>query len=105
MHSEGIMTPAAQLAFDRAAELAPGHPGPKFFYGLALIQSGRFVEAEAIWQALLADTPPEVSWRPLVEDRLRVLAEIRAIAEGRKPMPQPPASPPIPPKGPVVPAP
>jgi cytochrome c-type biogenesis protein CcmH len=90
MHSEGTMTPAAQLAFERAAQLAPGHPGPRFFYGFALIQGGRFAEAEAIWRELVTDTPPDVSWRPMVEDRLRVLSEIRAIAEGRKPMPEMP---------------
>jgi cytochrome c-type biogenesis protein CcmH/NrfG len=88
MHSEGMMTPAAQFAFDRAAQLAPAHPGPRFFYGLALIQGGRLAEAETIWRELLANAPADVSWRPMVEDRLRVLTEIRAIAEGRKPMPE-----------------
>jgi cytochrome c-type biogenesis protein CcmH len=88
MHSEGMMSPAAQLAFDRAAQLAPGHPGPRFFYGLALIQGGRFAEGETIWRELLASTPATASWRPMVEDRLRVLIEVRAIAEGRKPMPE-----------------
>ena len=31
----GTMTPAAELAFARAAELAPGYPAPPFFLGLA----------------------------------------------------------------------
>jgi cytochrome c-type biogenesis protein CcmH/NrfG len=88
MHSEGMMTPAAQFAYDRAFELAPAHPGPRFFYGLALIQGGRLAEAEAIWRDLLATAPEAAGWRPVVEDRLRVLTEIRAIAEGRKPMPE-----------------
>jgi cytochrome c-type biogenesis protein CcmH/NrfG len=35
LHADGMMTPAAELAFQRAAKLAPDHPGPKFFYGLA----------------------------------------------------------------------
>ena len=36
----GTLTPASELAFRRAAELAPDHPAPRFFYGLALARSG-----------------------------------------------------------------
>jgi cytochrome c-type biogenesis protein CcmH len=59
IHGDGMMSPAAQLAFQRAAEIAPDHPGPRFFYGLALAQGGRFDEAERIWRELLATAPPE----------------------------------------------
>ena len=48
VHADGMMTPAAELAFQRAAKLAPDHPGPKFFYGLALAQGGKFDEAETV---------------------------------------------------------
>lgn len=83
LHSDGMMTPAAELAFRRAEELAPGHPGPRFFYGLALAQSGRIDEAERLWRALLASAPAEVSWRPMVEERLAMID--RARAAGRLP--------------------
>ena len=36
----GMLTPAARLAFARAIELAPDHPAPRFFFGLALARSG-----------------------------------------------------------------
>lgn len=79
IHADGMITPAADLAFARAARLAPDHPGPKFFYGLALAQSGRLEEAERIWTGLVATAPADAAWRPMVEERLATLAQIRAI--------------------------
>ena len=78
IHADGLMTPAAELAFQRAAAIAPDHPGPKFFYGLALAQGGKFDEAEAIWRDILATAPPGVSWRPMIEERLTMLERARA---------------------------
>lgn len=83
MHSGGLMTPAAQLAFDRAAKLAPDHPGPKFFYGLSLAQSGRLDEAEAVWRALLATAPPDAQWRAQVEQQLQAVEQARAMGQAR----------------------
>jgi cytochrome c-type biogenesis protein CcmH/NrfG len=81
LHADGMMTPAAQLAFRRAQEIAPGHPGPRFFYGLGLAQSGRFDEAEQLWRQVLATAPPDASWRPMIEERLRMIAEARAAGQ------------------------
>ena len=58
-----MMTPAAQLAFQRAARIAPDHPGPPFFYGLALAQGGNYAEAERIWRQLLASAPESANYR------------------------------------------
>lgn len=79
IHADGLMTPAAELAFQRAAAIAPDHPGPKFFYGLALAQGGKFDEAETIWRNILATSPPDVSWRPMIEERLTMLDQARAM--------------------------
>jgi len=89
LHGGGMMTPAAQLAFSRAQEIAPGHPGPRFFYGLGLAQSGRFDEAEQIWREVLASAPADASWRPMIEERLRMIAEARAAGQLPGPAPQP----------------
>ena len=62
-----VLTPPAELAFQRAAELSPGHPAAPFFYGLALARSGQREAAVEVWQRLLVDAPPKASWRPLVE--------------------------------------
>lgn len=69
----GMMTPAAELAFKRAAELAPGYPGPIFFMGLALARSGDGASAIALWRSILADAPANASWRPVVEDAIAAL--------------------------------
>lgn len=69
----GTLTPASELAFNRAAELAPRHPGPPFFLGLALVRSGDPQDGVALWQKLLADAPANASWRPLVEDAIRAV--------------------------------
>jgi len=62
------LTPGAQFAFARAAELAPGHPAPGFFLGLAEARSGQPEMALKRWRLILANAPAEASWRPLVAD-------------------------------------
>lgn len=69
----GMLTPASELAFRRAAELAPGHPAPRFFLGLALARSGDSQSAIALWRDILADAPADASWRPFVEDAIRAV--------------------------------
>ena len=64
----GMLTPAGELAFRRANQLAPEHPAPRFFYGLALARSGDTEDALTIWRELLANAPADASWRPIVED-------------------------------------
>ena len=71
----GTRTPASELAFKRAAELAPGHPAPRFFFGLALARSGDPQDAVTIWKGILADAPANASWRPIVEDAIRAVEQ------------------------------
>ena len=66
----GSLTPASQLAFQRAIDLAPDHPAPRFFLGLALARSGQPAQAVALWRQVLAEAPANASWRPYVEDAL-----------------------------------
>jgi cytochrome c-type biogenesis protein CcmH len=71
-HAHGV-TPPAELAYKRAAELVPGHPAAPFFYGLALARSGDRQAAVAIWQGILRTAPPDAGWRPLVEQGVAAL--------------------------------
>ena len=80
-HAGGTLTPAALYAYDHAAHAAPGQPGPPFFLGLALAQSGRFAEARAEWARLLARTPLDAPWRAAVEERLRLLDALLAAQQ------------------------
>ena len=78
-HAHG-RTPASQFAYERAAELAPGHPAPAFFMGLALARSGDRQTAILLWKELLASAPADAGWRPLVEDAIAALEEPRPSA-------------------------
>lgn len=73
----GVITPAAELAYRRAAELAPGYPAPRFFFGLALARSGDRQTALALWRSILAEAPADASWRPYVEDAIAALTPRR----------------------------
>jgi len=80
IHGGGMMSPAAQLAFQRAAEINPEHPGPPFFMGLAYAQAGQVDQAEAIWRGLLARAPADAPWRRDLEERL---ASLQAASAAR----------------------
>ena len=72
MHGGGMMSPAAQLAFQRAAALAPDHPAPRFFYGLALAQGGQLRRGRAdLARARRQRRRPTPPIRRIVEERLR----------------------------------
>jgi cytochrome c-type biogenesis protein CcmH len=77
-HADGQLTPASLFAFRRAADADPTHPGPPFFLGLSLAQSGRLVEARDLWGDLLTRTPPDAPWRADLEQRLQQLDAIIA---------------------------
>jgi len=74
----GVMTPAAELAYARAAKLAPWSPAVPFFHGLALLRSGEREAALEEWRALLAAAPANASWRPLVADGVAMLERPQA---------------------------
>lgn len=78
----GMITPAATLSYERARQLAPEHPAPLFFEGLAQARSGQREEALANWRRALALTPPGTSYRPIIEQGIAAL-------DGRPPQPQP----------------
>lgn len=77
-HTDGVITPAAQFAFQKAANIAPDHPGPPFFMGLALAQSGRFAEARAMWAELLVRSQPDAPYRADLQARLARLDSLIA---------------------------
>ncbi|MEO0441630.1 MAG: tetratricopeptide repeat protein [Pseudomonadota bacterium] len=73
VHADGIITPAAQFAFQRAAEISPEHPGPPFFLGMAYAQSGNLDQARAIWTELLERSTDDAPWRADLESRLAAM--------------------------------
>lgn len=78
VHGNGLLSPAADLAFRRAVSLAPKHPGPRLFYGIALAQNGRLEEAELAWRQALALSPAKAPWREGLERQIEMVRLARA---------------------------
>ena len=78
---DGSVSPAALFAFRHAAHLAPSHPAPPYFLGLAYINSGQFAVARPYWARALALTPPGLSYRNQIADQLKQLDAYLAAAE------------------------
>lgn len=84
LHGNGLMSPAAEMAYRRAARLAPEHPAPRFFYGLSLAQGGRLDDAERVWRDLLASAPPSAKWRDQVQAQIDLVERARAMAAAQR---------------------
>lgn len=87
VHNQGQISPAASYAFEKAAQIAPNHPGPPFFLGLGLAQAGKLDEAGEIWRGLLARAPADAPWKADLESRL---AQINQLPQTAGPTPPPP---------------
>jgi cytochrome c-type biogenesis protein CcmH len=68
-----VVSPAAGVAFRRAVAIAPKHPGPRFFYGLAHVRAGQFAAARQHWADALKLTPANASYRNDIAMRLMLL--------------------------------
>jgi cytochrome c-type biogenesis protein CcmH len=84
LHGNGLMSPAAEMAYRRAARLAPNHPAPRFFYGLSLAQGGRLDDAERVWRDLLASSPPTAKWRDQVQAQIDLIERAKAMAAAQR---------------------
>jgi len=78
-HARGV-TPPAELAYNRAEQLAPGYPAPPFFKGLALARSGDRQGALQLWRQVLKTAPAKADWRPLVEQAVAALSQPSATS-------------------------
>lgn len=74
-----VLSPAARTAFARGIATAPDHPGPYFYYGMALIQTGDLTGAKRAWLAALARTPRKASYREDFAMRLVLLDRLMAM--------------------------
>ena len=79
IHDGGQVSPPALFAFQQAMRVAPSHPGPPFFLGLAYIRAGAFGEARRWWVLALRLSPPGTSYRRDIAVRLAVLDRLLAM--------------------------
>lgn len=76
---EGTLSPAAALAFRRGVALAPQHPGPAFFYGLAKARTGQLDAAVPWLRMALELTPAKAEYRAQVEGAVRSVSVLAAM--------------------------
>lgn len=76
--SGGKISPAAELAFKKAATLDEAHPGPQLFLGLAAAQKNELDEATKIWSDLLARSPANAPYRADLESRIQMIKMLQA---------------------------
>lgn len=69
----GQVSPASLLAFRQAIRLAPDHPAPWFFLGLAYLEANDTDRARRLWRRSLALCPAQASYRKDVATLLAVL--------------------------------
>ncbi|GAA4713972.1 cytochrome C biosynthesis protein [Sphingomonas lutea] len=86
-HDGGQVSPAAQFAFRRAAALAPQAPGPPFFLGLALVQSGDLAAAREAWARTFALTPAVAPYRVALAERIALIDRVLASKASNSPPP------------------
>jgi tetratricopeptide (TPR) repeat protein len=84
-HDGGQMSPPARFAFDQAARLAPNSPAPPFFAGLAFLRAGDLASARPLWARALRLSPPRISYRREIAERLQVLDRIILLQRGAPP--------------------
>jgi Flp pilus assembly protein TadD len=76
----GQVSPAARFAFQQAMRIAPKHPGPPFFLGLAYVREAKFAEARDCWARALKLTPATAPYRQDIAMRLAVLDRYLELA-------------------------
>jgi cytochrome c-type biogenesis protein CcmH len=72
--ADGVVTPAAQQAFEAALAVDPKEPRARYYLGLADLQAGREREALDRWLALETDSPPDAPWRATLANRIDAVA-------------------------------
>ena len=85
-HAGGMLTPASEMAFNRAAQVAPDHPAPRFFYALALARMGQFEAAEQYFQQVLTVPQLTENWRNVVARARETSAQMQAMGPVGPPM-------------------
>ncbi len=78
--SEGQMSPAAQLAFDKARAIRPKYPAPYYFAGLARLYAGDLDGAILLWEKTVSLATPTAKWKTRIESQLQAAKALQVQA-------------------------
>jgi len=81
---DGTVSPPALYAFEQAMRIAPQHPGPPFFLGLAYIDSRDLAKARASWAQALALSPAGTPHHDVIAAQLAQLDQLIAMVEAAR---------------------
>ena len=84
-HDGNVVSPPALFAFRQAIRIAPEHPAPLFFLGLAYIRANDYPAARQAWAKALALCPARASYRRDIAVRLVLLDRLLASQPQRQP--------------------
>ncbi len=71
--SGGLVTSEAQEALEKSLVIEPNDPRAQFYLALALKQEGKSAEALAAFRKIVASSPANAPWLPLVNDHIASL--------------------------------
>jgi len=80
LHDGDQMSPPALAAFRQAIRLAPKHPAPPYFMGLAYLRAGNLAAARPLWRRALALSAPGSDYGKEIARQLLLLDRVLAIA-------------------------
>lgn len=84
----GQVTPESRAAFERALAQRPDDPRARFYLALGRYQGGEVQGAYDDWVALIADSPADAPWLPLVRERAAEAAQELGLDPDALPAPQ-----------------
>jgi hypothetical protein len=77
-HDGDTVSPPARFAFEQAARIAPTHPAPPFFLGLAHVRAEEYAAAQPYWARAATLTREGASYRRDIRLRLALLDRLLA---------------------------
>lgn len=83
-HDGNTLSPPARFAFEQAIRLAPRHPAPPFFLGLAHVRADDYAAARPYWARAAALSPEGASYRRDIDLRLALLDRLLAEQARRR---------------------
>ena len=84
--SDGVVVPAAELAFKRSLSLLPNDARSRYYLALGDQQNGRLERALRKWKELAADSSPDAPWQDTLRERIAFLSEKIGKTSDRAPL-------------------